>query len=67
MNTEPYKQHIVFTTLNNPAPQIFTLSNNLSYEDAEKFFDTFCDSIEEIVAAVLFGKTGEFVTTFNGG
>ena len=66
MNNEPYKNHIVFTTSDNPAPQIFTISNNLSYEEINQFFDTFCDSVEQIVSAILFGRTGEIITVFNG-
>ena len=65
MNTEPFKKHLVFTTFDNTTPQILTLNDNVNFENAQQFFDIFCES-EEIVSAVLFGKSGEFMATYNG-
>ena len=59
------KMHIVYTTLNYPTPQIFTLDEKITFEQANIFFNSFCD-LEEIVSAILFDRTGDFITTFNG-
>lgn len=56
------KMHIVYTTFDHPAPQIFTLETD--YEESSKFFDSFI-TINEIVSAVLLARTGEFVSTYN--
>ena len=58
--------HIVYTTSNHYAPQTFTLDKEVTFEQANNFFESFC-TLEEVVSAVLFGRTGEFISTFNGG